>query len=421
MLLPLEENMATNPTPMRASPHHAYKSWTSTWYDDQGHRRTKRFGRIDEVTRKIATAKYKHWLRNEWEAKGYVRNPLDPHGYNIARLADRYGQVCLGIYLKRGKLTSHIDQVRSALGALKEHFGAWLCDDFGAPQLATLRDKMVMSADRHGADRVLSASTVNARLRIIQQMFRWARSYGLVSKETAYDVSLVPSLRVGRSIAKAPRKVLPVPAEVLDATLKAATPTIADMIRTMLLTGMRPGELCGMRACDIERGGQVWTYRPETHKTEHHDKDRVIVIGPQAQAILKTYIGRRLKLSEYVFLPEEAHRERLEQVGFAKVTAYQVSRSTFKPGRKFRADTFYGQINRTCDRAFDADGAKRAARDYSHRWNPHRLRHNAATRLREKFGIEAAADMLGHGSFNTAKIYAERSIERAKEIAAQAG
>jgi integrase len=421
MPLHTEDNMATHPTPLRPSAHHGYKSWTSSWYDDAKHRRTKRFGRVDEVQRKVAQARYQNWLRNEWESKNAIRNPLDPSTYTARKLAEAYKHHARTLYLKGGKLTTHIDSVDAALDALTEKYGDVPADEVGAPELTRLRDAMVIGTDRHGITRARSIWTVNGRLRIIKQAFKWARLYGLVTKETAYDVSLVPALRVGRSEAKAPRKVLPVPESIIEATIAAATPTIADMIRAMLWTGMRPGELCAMRACDLERDGDVWIYRPVSHKTEHHGKDRIILVGPQAQAILQPYIARRQKLSEYVFLPVEAHRERLEARGFEKVAAYQLSRSNFKPGRKFQADTFYGQVCRTCDRAFDADGKKRAARDYSHRWHPHRLRHNAATRVRELLGIEAAKDLLGHSSLSTAMIYAEKSMDRMKEIARKAG
>lgn len=422
MPLPREDNMATQPTPIRASAHHhGYKSWTSSWYDDTKRRRTKRFGRTDQVTRKVAQARYRNWLTNEWEAKNTIRNPLDPNAYTVNKLAAAYREHAATLYRKAGEATSHLDTVNAALDAMTTTYNGLPVDEVGAPEIKRLVDSMIVGADRHGVTRARSIYTVNGRLRIIKQAFRWARLYGLVSKETAYDVSIVPPLRAGRTEAKSPRKVLPVPEAILDATIAAATPTIADMIRALLLTGMRPGELCALRACDVERDGDVWLYRPATHKTEHHGKERIILIGPLAQAILKPYIDRRTKLSEYVFLPAEAHRERLEQCGFGKVMAYQLSRSTFKPGRCFKHDTFYGQVCRTCDRAFDADGTKRKAKNYTHRWHPHRLRHNAATRVREQFGIEAAKDLLGHSSLSTAMIYAERSMDRMKEIARKAG
>lgn len=412
--------MATHPTPLRASAHHGYQSWTCTWYDDRKRRRTKRFGKVDEVSKRQANALYQRWL-SEWSGKRHIQNPGDPSAYTVEHLAESFREHCQAVYVKRGKPTSHRWQVNAALDQLIEHCGDRAADGIEAPDIVIWRDMIIDAKDRHGAAVSLSINTVNGRLRIVKQMFAWARLYGLVQKATAYDVSLVPSLRAGRSKAKPLKKVDPVPDDILDKTLAVATPTIAAMIQTQLLTGMRSGEMVSMRVCDLKRDGDLLIYRPISHKTEHHDKDRVIVLGPQAQKIIKPFIDRRSKLSEFVFLPAEAHRERLEQIGFAKVTAYQMSRSTFKPGRSYKTETYYGQVYRTCDRAFDADGTRRAKRDYAHRWHPHQLRHNAATRLRAMFGIEAANDALGHSSFNMTALYAEKSLNRQKEIAAKAG
>jgi len=38
-----------------------------------------------------------------------------------------------------------------------------------------------------------------------------------------------------------------------------------------------------MRACDIDLSGETWGYRPASHKTEHHGKERIIFLGPQAR------------------------------------------------------------------------------------------------------------------------------------------
>jgi integrase len=412
--------MATQPTPLRASAHHSYESWTCTWYDDRKLRHTKRFGRCDEIGWREANARYRRWL-NDWSEKRHIQNPGDPSAYTVAHLAETYREHCKGVYVKRGELTTHHWQINAALDAIIAALGTRPVDDIEAPDIVKLRDGMIDAKDRHGAVIALGIGTVNGRLRIVKQMFAWARLYGLVQKATAYDVSLVPPLKAGRSKAKAAGKVLPVPADVLEATLLHATATIAAMIRMQLATGMRSGEMCQMRVCDLVKDGDLMVYRPASHKTEHHDKDRVIVLGPKAQEIVQPFIDRRVKLSEFVFLPAEAHRERLEQIGFAKVMAYQMSRSTFKPGRSYATETYYGQVYRTCDRAFDPKGVKRDTRDYSHRWHPHQLRHNYATATRAVFGIEAVADALGHSSFNTSGIYAEKSLERQKEIARKVG
>jgi integrase len=63
------------------------------------------------------------------------------------------------------------------------------------------------------------------------------------------------------------------------------------MVRLQLLTGARPGEICAMRPTNVTRGiDGVWTYRPASHKTEHHGRERRIFIGPQAQEILTPYL-----------------------------------------------------------------------------------------------------------------------------------
>lgn len=39
------------------------------------------------------------------------------------------------------------------------------------------------------------------------------------------------------------------------------------MVQMQLLTAARPGEVCIMRPCDIDRSGRIWVYKPKDHKT----------------------------------------------------------------------------------------------------------------------------------------------------------
>ncbi len=75
-------------------------------------------------------------------------------------------------------------------------------------------------------------------------------------------------------------------------TLPHLSLVVANMVRLQQLTGMRPNEVCIVRPCDVDRSTEVWSYRPTSHKTEHHGRDRVIFIGPQGQAILRPYLLR---------------------------------------------------------------------------------------------------------------------------------
>lgn len=65
--------------------------------------------------------------------------------------------------------------------------------------------------------------------------------------------------------------------------------------------------------------------------------------------------------------------------------------------------------------------AQAAAWRADHCWHPRQLRHNAATRLRKEFGIEAARLILGHASMDATAIYAERDHERARKLNAEIG
>lgn len=58
------------------------------------------------------------------------------------------------------------------------------------------------------------------------------------------------------------------------------------------VTGMRPGEVCGLTLEEIERVGSVWVYRPARHKTAHRRRERAIPIGPKGQAALVAVLLR---------------------------------------------------------------------------------------------------------------------------------
>lgn len=55
------------------------------------------------------------------------------------------------------------------------------------------------------------------------------------------------------------------------------------------------------------------------------------------------------------------------------------------------------------------------------RWHPHQLRHNAATRIRKDYNLEASRVVLGQKSGAVAEIYAERDLSLAEKIMAEVG
>jgi len=68
---------------------------------------------------------------------------------------------------------------------------------------------------------------------------------------------------------------------------------LAAMVRVQLLSGCRPQEVMALRPCDLRDAGDgTWHYRPATHKTEHLDRGRCIVLGPKALAVLRPFLER---------------------------------------------------------------------------------------------------------------------------------
>src|SRR5262249_33892800 len=95
---------------------------------------------------------------------------------------------------------------------------------------------------------------------------------------------------------------------VVERTLKFLSPTLQAMVQLQLLTGMRPGELLAMRPCDLTTTGAVWEYKPPSHKMKHYNKDRVVMIGPKAQEVLRPFLG--LELTAPVFSPKRVMADR---------------------------------------------------------------------------------------------------------------
>jgi integrase len=54
-------------------------------------------------------------------------------------------------------------------------------------------------------------------------------------------------------------------------------------------------------------------------------------------------------------------------------------------------------------------------------WSPLQLRHNAATAIRARFGLEAAQEIMGHAKADVTEVYAEKDLALARRVAAEVG
>lgn len=179
----------------------------------------------------------------------------------------------------------------------------------------------------------------------------------------------------------------------MDAVLPLLTDPLQAVVRLLRLTGARTGEILSMRVGEIDRGVDPWEYRPQSHKTEHKGKQRVILLGPQAQGLILPLL--RADPSAYMFRPRESSSER------------------YHPQAVRRAMT------RALER-LNNEREEVGLPPVPH-WHPHQLRHSAATRLRRDAGFEVAKTVLGHAKVEMTELYAERDLEAARRIVAALG
>lgn len=235
----------------------------------------------------------------EWLANGRSL-PSDNDGLTVAQVALRFYEFAKCYYRKNGQPTSEVDEYRLTIRQLRQLYGATLARDFGPLKFKAVRKAMIGTG--------LSRGVVNHRMARLRRIFKWAVSEELIPPSVYHGLAAVEGLAKGRSEVRECEPVEPVTDEVVEATLAGLQQIPTDMVRFQRYTGCRPAEVCILRPCDVDRTGDVWVYRPESHKTEHHDRVRVICIGPKAQAILRPYLLRPAE--SYCFSPIESEQKR---------------------------------------------------------------------------------------------------------------
>jgi integrase len=363
------------------------------------------------------------------------------------------------LYYRRhdGTLTSEPDNYRQALRPLRELYGFTPAGEFGPKRLRAVRQKMI--------DAGWTRRNINKQVSRIRAVFRWAVSQELLSSEIHHALTTLAPLKAGRTEAAESDPVRPVDEKVIEATLPHLSDQVQAMVQLQLVTGMRPGELITMRPRDIDRTTQPWQYRPPQHKTLHHGHERVIFLGRKAQAIITPYLLR--PDDKTLFSPAEAEKQRLEAAHQRRIESgtprscgnvpgsNRTQSPKRRPGEAWERTSYARCIARACDLAYPlpaewrrqrvpARGHKRNATRWEtnaeirnrlgprawaqrqkwqkqHCWNPHQLRHSAATRLRSAYGLEAAQVILGHATLAATQVYAEKSVELARKIVTDAG
>jgi integrase len=216
----------------------------------------------------------------------------------VAEVIAAYWKHCEGYYS-----SSETDVIKMALRPLNRLYGSTRAVVFGPLALKAIQSEMVGLGWSRGV--------INKQIVRIRQMFKWAVANEMIPPAVHQALTALPGLKRGKTDAREPDPVRPVPQPYIDAILPIVSPIVADMIRLQLLTGARPGEICKMKVGNIDTADNVWICRPAEHKTAHRGHAREIRIGPQAQEIAAKYL--KPDIGAYLFSPEEAEQRRRDE------------------------------------------------------------------------------------------------------------
>jgi len=302
-----------------------------------------------------------------------ARKPESSNDITVAEVCIQYLRWAEGYYVKDGKPTTEMSNVKRAIKTLREAYASLPAAEFSPLKLKTVRQRFI--------DGGLCRTDCNRFTGIVARIFRYAVENELVPGDVSHALEAVKSLAKGRCDAPETDPVLPVDQDTIDATLPFLTPQYRAMVKIQLLLACRPGELVTMRPREIDKSQAVWIYRPRLHKTMHKGKDRIIPIGPRARLLLAPW------------LPDDP-----DQFVFRNNRGHAIA---------------VGAYNHMIDRACKLAGVEP--------WSPNRLRHSGATRIRQQASLDAAQVILGHSSVHMTETYAERNLDAALKIAQECG
>jgi integrase len=149
-----------------------------------------------------------------------------------------------------GAPTTEIGELKWSIRPVRELYGDTQAAEFGPRALAAVRQHMV------GLN--WCRSLINRRIDRVKRVFKWAAAEELVPVTSYQALRTLAGLRKGRTEARESEPVKPADPANVAATLPFLTPHLQCMAELQRLTGMRPGEVCQLRLCEVDRSGDVW-------------------------------------------------------------------------------------------------------------------------------------------------------------------
>lgn len=327
-------------------------------------------------------------------------------------------------YYKDGKPSKEFANMSRTLVLLSELCGSDPAAKFG-PRALEAFQKHLIRLD-------FARTQVNYTVRRVKRFFRWCCKQERINPESYHRLDCVDGLRRGRCNARESKPVRPVARQWVDVTLPFVALEIQAMIELQYLCGMRPGEVCIMRGCDIDTSGPVWLYTPSEHKNAWRSKPLVKAIPRSAQAVLAPFLDVDPNL--YLFSPANAEarrnevRRRNRKTPLTPSQAKRKAKASPKRAKKdhytacsYRRTIEYGvnAANRARLKAAEKENIPLDQVELVPNWHPNQLRHAIATEISQTLGQQAAQRWLGHADLNTTSIYAEAEVSELIAIAQQ--
>lgn len=225
-------------------------------------------------------------------ARGEIGIPERRHAPSFAELSERF----LAEY-SRPRLkdpASYRARARARLQSVLPQIGGLACDRIDAAAISRLRDQLLARS---------AAGTVRNALSTVSAVFSWAIRQGLLRENPCRGVEKpVAAASLEFFTAQEVRALLQV------AAARAATGEIAAQLQQARLwlalhTGLRKGELCGLRWCDLDLRSRRLTVARSYRTTPKSGKSRTLRLPDVVLPILTDWAKHCPRTPEGLVFP----------------------------------------------------------------------------------------------------------------------
>jgi len=416
------------------------------------------------------------WLLRGRQGPSRTADLFEHQGPTINDLAAAFLEHARTYYRKSdGQPTGEYHEFRAVIRHLVHFHGQTPIEKFGPKALRAWRDLLTKPltythcmTGKTVQHRGWSRPMANKQTNRVKMIFKWGVSDELVPAAIYQALATVRGLAAGRTDARETQPVKPVAETHVQSIYGQLPRPIEAILKLQLLTGARGGELCIMRAIDIDMSAAVWVYRPATHKTQWHGHEREIMLGKQCQEIIRPFLPTLPYRTDeeakaYLFSPRLAVQDLRAKRAAARTTPAGQgneagSNITEQPqrvaGDHYTSSSYRRAVQRACETAFplplELARVKVPARNRktmkrwetraewkarlgpekwaqleswikSHRFHPHQVRHTVATKLRKLYNLETAGVVLGQKSLAVTQGYAEQNRDLGRKVAMEIG